>query len=75
MKILKYSEKFQVYLEISRVFYPVIGSTGIMDVDYQLCLFVVWPVNVFPCGGSSGYEQIFSSVIHGKNVMKHRHGI
>lgn len=73
IKILKYSEKFQIYLEISRVFYPAIGSTGVMDVDYQLFLFVVWPINVFTGEGSSGYEQIFSRVLHGKNIMKHHH--
>lgn len=40
-----------------------------MAVDYQLCLFVVWSINVFTGRGSSGYEQIFSRVLHGNKML------
>jgi hypothetical protein len=53
-------------LKYPECFYPAIGSTGVMTVDYQLCLFVVWSINVFTGRGSSGYEQIFSRVVHEK---------
>ena len=50
-------------------FYPAIGNTGVMAVDYQLCLFVVWSINVFAGRSSSGYEQIFSRVFHGEKKL------
>ena len=56
-------KKIQIPFEISREFFPAVGSTGKISVHYDQPLCFAF---VLKGRGSSGYEKLFKGFLHWK---------